>query len=69
MKLLQKLKNELIYGGLTKEEFRQVREPVRDRNRRSVIFWSASGCTRKATPLKRRTGSYWKVWLPSSIPV
>ena len=41
MKILRFLKKELFYAGLTKEEFRQVREPIGERNRKSVISWSS----------------------------
>ena len=44
MQLLDHIKNGLLYGGLTKEEFHQVKEPVRERNRITLIVWSiASG--------------------------
>ena len=44
MQLLSKIKNELFYGGLTKDEFQQVKEPVRERNRKTLIVWAiASG--------------------------
>ena len=31
---------ELFYGGLSREDFRQVSEPVGERNRKTVIIWS-----------------------------
>ena len=40
MKIFRFLKNELLYAGLSKEEFLQVREPVGERNRKSIIAWS-----------------------------
>ena len=44
MQLLSKIKSELFYGGLTKDEFQQVKEPVRERNRKTLIVWAiASG--------------------------
>ncbi len=42
MRFLKSLKNELFYTGLSEEEFRQVKEPVDARNRRSVIVWSVT---------------------------
>ena len=44
MQLLDHIKNGLLYGGLTKEEFHQVKGPVQERNRVTLIVWSiASG--------------------------
>ena len=40
MRLLRFLKNELFYAGLSRQEFRQVREAVSERNRKSIIPWS-----------------------------
>lgn len=40
MQLLNHVKNGLLYGGLTKEEFQQVKEPVRERNRKTLIVWA-----------------------------
>ncbi len=42
MSLFQKIKNELLYTGLTEETFRQVKEPVDARNQRSVVIWSVT---------------------------
>lgn len=41
MKFFRLIGKELLYGGLDRGEFRQVREQVGERNRRSVISWSA----------------------------
>ena len=41
MKLLRFLNNELFHAGLSREEFLQVREAVAERNRKSIIPWSA----------------------------
>ncbi len=41
MRIFRFLKNELLYAGLSKEEFLQVRESVGERNRRAVIAWSS----------------------------
>ena len=40
MQLLDHIKNGLLYGGLTKEEFHQVKGPVQERNRVTLIVWS-----------------------------
>ena len=40
MRFFQLIKNELLYGGLGKEEFLQIREQVGEKNRKSVISWS-----------------------------
>ena len=40
MQLLSHIKNGLLYGGLTKEEFQQVKEPVRERNKKTLIVWA-----------------------------
>lgn len=40
MNILRKILNILFYTGLSKEEFLQVKEPVFERNRKSVIVWS-----------------------------
>ena len=41
MKFLRFIKNELFYAGLSKEDFRRVKEPVGEHNRRSIISWSS----------------------------
>ena len=33
------IKNELFYGGLTREEFNQIKEEVLERNHKSLIIW------------------------------
>ena len=44
MRVLELIINELLYGGLSREDFQRVREPVAERNRRILIVWSiASG--------------------------
>ncbi|MDO4536795.1 MAG: HD domain-containing phosphohydrolase [Coriobacteriales bacterium] len=40
MQLLMILKRELLYGGLSKEEFQQVKEPVREQNQKLLVAWS-----------------------------
>ena len=40
MRIFNYIKNELFYAGLDKERFDQVKEPVGERNRKSVISWS-----------------------------
>ena len=40
MKLFHLIVNELFYAGLSKEEFMRVKEPVGERNRRSIVSWS-----------------------------
>ena len=42
MRIVDFILRELLYGGLGREEFRQVREPVAERNRRFVIVWAIS---------------------------
>ena len=41
---MQKLniKNELIYGGLSRDEFGQIKEDVRERNYKSLLIWLAA---------------------------
>ena len=41
MRVLQTIKRELLYGGLSKEEFDRVKEPVGEHNRKSILSWSA----------------------------
>ena len=40
MRWMQKIKNELLYTGLSAEDFRQVKEPVFARNQKSAVVWS-----------------------------
>lgn len=40
MKIFRFIKNELLYAGLNKDEFQQVKDAVGERNRKSVIAWS-----------------------------
>ncbi len=40
MQLLGFLKRELLYGGLSREEFQQVKEPVREQNQKLLVAWS-----------------------------
>ena len=40
MRFFDLMKRELLYGGLSRDEFRQVEQPVAERNRRIVIAWS-----------------------------
>ena len=42
MRLYNLLAKELLYTGLSKEEFQRVKEPVRERNRKTVIVWSVA---------------------------
>ncbi len=35
--------SELLYGGLGEDEFRQVKKPIRERNRKNLVAWSV--CT------------------------
>ena len=49
MRFLRFLKNELLYAGISKDEFRQVRDAIGERNRRSIISWAGI------------TGSFWLI--------
>jgi signal transduction histidine kinase/response regulator RpfG family c-di-GMP phosphodiesterase len=40
MRFFRFIKKELLYAGLSKEEFELVREPVNERNRKSITSWS-----------------------------
>ena len=40
MKFFRFLKNELLYAGLSKEEFARVKEPVGEHNRKAIISWA-----------------------------
>ena len=39
MHFLNLINNELMYGGLTKEEFNQIIEPVEKHNHKNLIIW------------------------------
>ncbi len=42
MSCLTRIYNELFFSGLTREQYLQVKEPVNQTNRKSIISWSAS---------------------------
>lgn len=42
MRFLNYILRELCYAGLSKDEFRQVKIPIRERNRRNLVSWSVS---------------------------
>lgn len=59
MRILDLMKKELLYGGLSKTEFQQVRKPVAERNRKLLIAWSIiSGLFWIATMLLYNTPEY-----------
>ena len=41
MKIIPFIVKELFYAGLSKEEFMQVKEPVGEKNRKTIISWSS----------------------------
>ncbi|MBO4583844.1 MAG: GGDEF domain-containing protein [Clostridia bacterium] len=38
----EKIKNELLYGGLTKEQYEHIRGQVSEANRKAVVAWSVT---------------------------
>ena len=40
MRIQNLMAKELLYGGLSKEEFLQVKKPVAERNRKTLIIWA-----------------------------
>ncbi len=40
MQLSEQLKRELFYGGLSREEYDQVKKPVSEHNRKALVTWS-----------------------------
>ena len=39
MRFFNRLKQELFYGGLTKEEFHLIKEPVDKYNHKNLLIW------------------------------
>ena len=40
LNIFHQFKNEFLYSGLSREEFLQVKEPVRENNRKNIIAWT-----------------------------
>ena len=41
MKIIRIIVKELFYAGLSKEEFLRVKEPIGEKNRKTIISWSS----------------------------
>ena len=64
MRILQRITKEVFYMGLSEEEFHQVKVPVGERNRNSVIYLSATlGMFWLVSLFLYRTPEYASTWI------